>query len=107
MPGGNCTPSPEEVEGANQQVVDSTRKIPRRKIRTLLPVEVRESIFAMLMIHMVGVRRTARHHGLLEAEVEEVLFDEMTRRMDKAVRLAYQNGQRSMMPPCPGGEKVA
>ena len=89
------------------QDTENTRETPRLKVRSCLPAEVRESIVSMLMIHMRGVRSTARAHGLAEAEVEEILYSAMTRRLNRAVERAYQDGRRSMLPLAASQRRVA
>ena len=89
------------------QTTEDTRETPRLKVRSFLPAETRESIVSMLMIHMRGVRSTARAHGLAEAEVEEILYSAMTRRLNRAVERAYQDGRRSMLPLAASQRRVA
>ena len=95
------------TEQRKPQATEYTWGNPHLKVRSFLPAEVRESIVAMLMIHMRGVRSTARAHGLAEAEVEEILYSAMTRRLNRAVERAYQDGRRSMLPLAVSQRRVA
>ncbi len=76
-------------------------------LRTLVSKEACDSIYNMFAVHMHGIQRIARHHGLEEAEVQEIVLGQMCQRMDRAVSRAYQNGRRSAFPPLPPGARRA
>lgn len=61
--------------------------------------EMRESVVAMICCHGLTIRQVGREYGLSDGDVQDLLLEGMSERMNKAVKDAYRAGRLSVMPP--------
>ncbi len=80
---------------------------PRKPVvREFVTRDQRRSIFEMACVHFRSIRSIAKFHGLSDMEVQNIVFEQMTKRQDAALRRAYAAGRLSMLPP-PVARKMA
>jgi hypothetical protein len=62
--------------------------------------EIRRSVWDRIAIHGQTIREVGRAIGLTDRTVTDLLLEAQAQNQSKAIRLAYDNGRRSLLPPC-------
>lgn len=61
--------------------------------------EIRASVYARIVLHGQTIREAGRAMGLSDRTVTDLLLEESERLKQRAIRLAWDNGRRSTLPP--------
>lgn len=62
--------------------------------------ELVRSVYARVHIHGKTLREIGKSEGLKDNEILELLVEGQQEHEQKAIRLAWDNGRRSLLPPC-------
>ncbi len=89
---------------AFQTTENTLRKPP---VRCFITPDRRRSIFEMACVHFRSIRSIARFHDLPEMEIQTIVYEQMTKRQEQAVRRAYAAGRLSTLPPPVGMRRAA
>ena len=69
--------------------------------------ELRRSVVAMIEVHGRSLREVGRTYGLTDRTVLDLLLEGEAEARAKAIRLAFDNGRRSTLPPLNAMKRAA
>lgn len=61
--------------------------------------ELRRSVYARITVHGQTIREVGRAMGLSDRTVTDLLLEAQSQEKQRAIRLAFDNGRRSTLPP--------
>jgi cobalamin biosynthesis protein CobT len=89
---------PVRDENTPRRPVVMAGKMQTKETKAVINRELADSIYARMTCHGHNVYKIARAEGMTMDQVLDHFFDADCRRYQRAIKVAYMNGRRSVLP---------
>lgn len=90
--------SSSRISGGTSEGADSKRET---------AAELRRSVYARIAVHGQTIREVGKAMGLTDRTVTDLLLEAQAHEKQRAIRLAWDNGRRSTLPPLTAMRRAA